>query len=162
MGAPERQGPAREGQGAAEQLRGAARRGSQRQARPDPDPHPRRPTPGRPRRRGREPAQGLWRPPADRRPVLQAAARRDRRRDRAKWRRQDDAVSDDHRLRAARLGRPARRRHRRAGVRRPVARRAGRRQERLGGDLGRDGLDQGRRPHDELARLLLVVELQGL
>ena len=145
VGPPEPQGAAQEGQGAAEQLRGAARRGSQRQARPDPDPHPRRPAPGRRRRRGRGAAQGLRRPPADRRPELQAAARRDRRRHRPQRRRQDDAVSDDHRPGAARRRRPARRRHRRARVRRPVARRAGRRQERLGGDLRRHGHDQGRR-----------------
>ncbi len=37
----------------------------------------------------------------------------------------------------------------------------GRRQDRLGGDLRRRRADPGRRPQDELARLLLVVQLQG-
>src|SRR5918997_816447 len=157
VGSREPQGPAQEGQGTPEQLRGAARRGAQRQARPGPDPHPAGPAPGRRRDRGRGAAQGLRRPPADRGPDVQAPPGRDRRCDRAQRRREDDAVSHDHRPGAARRRRAARRRHRRAGLRRPVARRAGGRQVRLGGDLGRDGPDQGRRPHDELARVLLVV-----
>ena len=40
VGAPEPEGPAQEVQGAPEQLRAAARRGAQRQARLGPDPHP--------------------------------------------------------------------------------------------------------------------------
>ena len=55
--------------------------------------------------RGGEAAQGLRRPAADRRPDLQAAARRHRRRDRPERRRQDDAVPHDHRPGAARLRR---------------------------------------------------------
>ena len=50
------------------ELRGAARRGAQRQARRGPDPHPGRPAPRRRRRRGRGPAQGLRRQAADRGP----------------------------------------------------------------------------------------------
>ena len=46
MGAPEPEGPPDEAEGAAGELRGAARRGAQRQARPGPDPHPGRPAPG--------------------------------------------------------------------------------------------------------------------
>ena len=53
LGAPEPQGPPEEAEGAPVQLRGAARRGGERQARPGPDPHPRRAAPGRRRRRGR-------------------------------------------------------------------------------------------------------------
>ena len=49
-----------------------------------------------------EPAQGLRRPPADRGPVVLAAAGRDRRRDRRQRRGQDDAVPDDRRRGAAR------------------------------------------------------------
>ena len=98
--------------------------GAQRQARRGPDPHPGRPAPRRRRRRGRAPAQGLRRQAADRRPDLLAAARRHRRRHRPQRRRQDDALPDDHRPGAARRGRAARRRHGRARLRRPVARRA--------------------------------------
>ena len=58
---------------------------------------PARPAPGRRRGRGRAPPQGLRRPPADRRPDVQAAARRHRRRHRPQRRRQDDAVPHDHR-----------------------------------------------------------------
>ena len=67
--------------------------------------------------------KALRRPAADRRSQLQAPARRDRRRDRAQRRRQDDADADDHRPGAARRGHAQARRHRRAGLRRPVARR---------------------------------------
>ena len=82
-------------------------------------------------------AQGLRRPPADRRPHLQAPARRDRRRDRPQRRRQDDAAADDHRPGAARRGHAADRRDGQARLRRPVARRARSGQDRLGGDLRR-------------------------
>ena len=102
VGAREPQGPAQEGQGAPEQLRGAARRGAQRQARPGPDPHPGRAAPRRHGDRGRGPAQGLRRPAADRGPLVLAAARGHRRRDRRQRRRQDDAVPDDRRRGAAR------------------------------------------------------------
>ena len=47
VGPREPQGPAQEGEGAPEQLRGAAGRGAQRQARPGPDPHPGRAAAGR-------------------------------------------------------------------------------------------------------------------
>ena len=53
VGAAERERPAQQAEGAPERLRGAARRGPQRQARPGPDPHPRRPAARRRRRRGR-------------------------------------------------------------------------------------------------------------
>ena len=139
-------GRRKKAEGAPEQLRGAARRGAQRQARRGPDPHPGGAAAGRRRRGGRGTAQGLRRPAADRGPLLHPAARRDRRRHRPQRRGQDDAVQDDHRPGAARRRRAARRRHRAAGLRRPDPRRAGRRQERLGGDLRRRGPDQGRRP----------------
>ena len=82
--------------------------GAQRQARRGPDPHPAGHAPGRRRRRGRGPAQGLRRQAADRGPLVLAAARRHRRRHRRQRRRQDDAVPDDHRPGAARRGRAAR------------------------------------------------------
>ena len=132
VGAPEPQGPPDQAEGAAGELRGARRPGAQRQARRGPDPHPDRDAPRRRRRRGREPAQGLRRPPADRGPDVLAAARRDRRRDRPQRRGQDDAVPHDHRLRAARRGHAAHRRDGADGLRRPVARRAGRRRRRSG------------------------------
>ena len=79
-------------------------------------------------------SQGLRRPAADRRPVLQRAAGRDRRRHRPQRRRQDDAVPHDHRQGEAR---PRRDRHRaarcssRSSTRRanhcPTTRRRGRR-----------------------------------
>jgi two-component sensor histidine kinase/ABC-type Mn2+/Zn2+ transport system ATPase subunit len=48
--------------------------------------------------------KGLWRPAADRRSDVQAAARRHCRRHRAERRRQDDAVPHDHRAGEARFG----------------------------------------------------------
>ena len=45
VGADERQRPPRQAQGPPQRLRGAARRGAQRQARPGPDPHSGRPAP---------------------------------------------------------------------------------------------------------------------
>ena len=65
------------------------------------------------------PAQGLRRPPADRRPRVLAAARRHRRRDRPERRRQDDAVPHDHRRGEAGRRRAAPRRDREARLRRP-------------------------------------------
>ena len=132
VGAHQPQGPAHEVQGAPGQLRAPARRGAQRQARPGPDPHPRRPAARRQGDRGRRRAQGLRRPPADRGPLLRPAARRDRRRDRRQRRRQDHAVPDDRRRREAGRRRDQARRHGRPRLRRPVARRARRRTRRSG------------------------------
>ena len=56
---------------------------------------------GRRGRRGPEPAQGLRRPAADRRPQLLAPGGRHRRRDRPERRRQDDPLSHDRRRGAA-------------------------------------------------------------
>ena len=70
--------------------------------------------------------------------------RRHRRRHRPQRRRQDHAVPHDRRPGAARRRRAARRRHRGARLRRPVARRRSTRQDRLGGDLGRQGPDHAR------------------
>ena len=89
---------------------------------------PARSAPRRPGRRGREAPQGLRRPAADRRPVVLAAARRHRRRDRAERRRQDHAVPHDRRRGEARRRHVEDRPDRRARVRRPVARLARRRQ----------------------------------
>ena len=75
---------------------------------------------------------------------------------------QDDAVPDDHRPGAAGRRRAARRRHRRARLRRPEPRRARRREDRLGGDLRRQGPDQGRRAVDEHPPVHAGVQLQGL
>ena len=57
------------------------------------DHHSARRAPRRQRHRRRGPVQGLWRPAADRRSVLQAAARRHRRHHRAERRGQDHACS---------------------------------------------------------------------
>ena len=102
VGAHGAQGPPGQGQGPPRRLRQAAGRGR-----------------GRPRRRRRleiaippgprlgdtvievaGPAQGLRRPPADRGPLVLAAAGRHRRHHRPERRRQDDAVQDAHRRRS--------------------------------------------------------------
>ena len=107
--------------------------------------------------------QGLRRAAADRRPLVLAAAGRDRRRDRPERRRQDDAVPDDRRRREARLGLRCE-----LGETVELAyvdqspRRARPGEDRLGGDLRGLRPDQGRRPRDELARLRLGLQLQGL
>ena len=137
VGAHEPQGPAHEVQGAPRALRGAARRGAQRQARRGPDPHPAGPAPGRPgARRPSDLRKGFGERLLIEDLSLRPAARRDRRRDRRQRRRQDDAVPHDHRARrqpdagtlelgdtvAARLRRPVARRARPG--RRPSGRRS--------------------------------------
>ena len=95
VGAHGAQGPPGEGQGAPGRLRPPAGRGrgrTRRRSAPG-DRHPAGAAPRRHGHRGRRAAQGLRRPPADRGPVVLAPARRDRRRDRAQRRRQDDACS---------------------------------------------------------------------
>ena len=67
-------------------------------------------------------SQGVRRPPADRRSLLQAAARRHRRRDRPERRRQDHAVQDDHRPGEAGRRHDPPRRERQARLRRPEPR----------------------------------------
>ena len=91
------QGAAGEVQGALSALRGPAQ-GRERQAeRGGADHHPGRRAARPERGRLRGPQERLRRQPADRRPHLQAAARRHRRRDRPERRRQDHAVPHDHR-----------------------------------------------------------------
>ena len=121
VGAHQPQGPPHQVPCPPEPLRGPAGRGAQRQARRRPDPHPARAAARRDRDRGGSPAEGLRRQAADRGPVLHAAARGDRRRDRAQRRRQDDAVPHDRRRGEARLRLDAPRRDGRTGLRRPVA-----------------------------------------
>ena len=113
VGPLQRQGPADQEQVASGALRGDGGRG-----RPDAqdrhlrDQHPGRPAARRHRARGARPHQGLRRPHPDPRPLLHAAPRGHRRRDRSQRRRQDHAVPDDHR--------PGEARRRRAqGRRRP-------------------------------------------
>ena len=89
------------------------------------------------RGRLRRPQEGLRRQPADRRPHLQAAAGRHRRRDRPERRRQDHAVPHDHRPGEARRRHHQDRRIRASRLRRSVARLARRQEDRLGGDLRR-------------------------
>ena len=76
VGARVAEGTAHQGARPAQALRGAARRGAQRQARPGPDPHPAGPRLGDVVAGDRGPAQGLRRPAADRGPLVHAAARR--------------------------------------------------------------------------------------
>ena len=125
------------------------------------DPHPRRPAPGRRGGRGPGPAQGLRRQAAVRRPGLPPAQGRHRGRDRPQRRRQDHAHEAHHRRRAARRRLPAPGRDGATGVRRPVARRAGRREVRVREHQpGRRGAGPGRR-HGERPRLLRRLQLQG-
>ena len=93
-----------------DRVREAPRRGAERPARPRRDPHPRRAAARRRRRRGRPRREGVRRPPAGRGPDVLAPARRHRRRDRPERSGQDDALPDDRRRGAARLGRAPRRR----------------------------------------------------
>ena len=85
--------------------------------------------------------KGYRRQSADRRSHLQAAARRHRRRDRAERRRQDHAVPHDHRAGKAGRRHDQDRRVGAARLCRPVARRARRQEERLGGNLRRQRHD---------------------
>ena len=112
VGALQRQGPPDQ-----EQLASGALRGDGRRGRPDAqdrhlrDQHPGRPAPRRHRPRGARPGEGLRGPHPHPRPLVHAAARRHRRRDRPQRCRQDHAVPDDHRPGEARRGR-AQGRHR--------------------------------------------------
>ncbi len=106
----EPQGAPGQVQGAHPGLRQAGRGGRPRAGRQGADPDPARAAARRRGGGGRGPVQGVRRPAADRRPLLQAAAGRHRRRDRAQRRRQDHAVQDDHgRGEAGRRLDPARR-----------------------------------------------------
>ena len=93
--------------------------------------------------------EGLRRPAAHRQAHVQAAARRHRRRHRPQRRRQDDALSHDHRPGEAGLGDDQDRRIRRARLCRPVARRARRQEDRVGGDLRRLRPHHARQARDE-------------
>ena len=106
-------------------------------------------------------AEGLRQQPADRRPDLQAAGRRHRRRDRAERRRQDHAVSHDHRPGEAGRRHDQGRRVGAARLCRPVARCARRQEERLGGNLQQPGHHPARQERGEQPRLRLGVQLQG-
>ncbi len=99
------EGPPGQGQGAPHRLREAACRGQGGRVAGllAPDHDPSRPPSRRPGDRGREPAQGLRRQAAHRRPVVHVAARRHRRHHRPERRRQVDAVQDARRSRSARL-----------------------------------------------------------
>ena len=144
-------------------LRGAARRGRARARGTGRDRHPARPAPGRRGGRGRAPAQGLRRPPPDRGPQLQPAARRHRRRHRPQRRRQDHAVPHDHRPGEARRRRAARRRDGRAW---PTSTRAATRstRPRTSWQEISGGAEQlaARQAPDRRARLRRLVQLQGL
>ena len=91
------QGAAGQVQGAHPGLRQARRGGGPRADRQGADPDPAGAAARRRGGRGGGPVEGVRRPAADRRPLLQAAAGRHRRRHRPQRRRQDHAVQDDHR-----------------------------------------------------------------
>ncbi len=94
-------------------------------------------------------------------PDLQAAARRHRRRHRPERRRQDDAVSHDHRPGEAGRRHDHDRRERASRLCRPVARHARRQEDRLGGNFRRPRSAHARQARGQFARLLLGLQLQG-
>ena len=95
VGAPERQGPPGQEQGAAGALRGAERRRIPEAQRDQRDLHPGGRAPGQRGDRVQERHQELRRPRADRQPEVQGAGRRHRRHHRPQRRRQVDAVPHD-------------------------------------------------------------------
>ena len=125
------------------------------------DHHPQRRASGRQGDRGRGPEEAHGRQAADREPVLHRPPGRHRRRDRPQRRRQIHPVPHDHRAGTAR------RRHDHPGddratvLRRPVPRRAGPQQDRVGGDLRRRRNHPPRRFRHEQPRLLRRLQLQG-
>src|SRR5947208_147228 len=119
-----------------------------------------RPAARRRRDRGRRRAQGFRRPAPRRRPHLLAAARRHCRRRRPERRGQDDAVPDDRGRGAARRRSAPHRRHGRARLRRPGARRPRPGEQRLEGDLGRSRHHRARQARGQLAPVRLLVQLQ--
>ena len=93
--------PPGQGQGASQRLRRSAQGRHRPEDRAGGNLHSARTAPGRHRRRGTRPAEGLRRSPAHGRRRVHAAARRHRRGDRTERRGQDDAVPDDRRAGAA-------------------------------------------------------------
>ena len=161
VGAPEPQGPPGQEQGAPGALRGALRRRVPEAQRDQRDLHPGRRAP-RPRGdRVRERQQELRRPPADRRPQLQGAGRRDRRHHRPERRRQVDAVPHDLGQGEARQRHGQDRPDREDGVRRPEPRGPRERQDGLAGRLGRPRQPRRRQVRDAVARLPRPLQLQG-
>ena len=79
----------------------------------------------------------------------------------AERRRQDDALSHDHRPGEAGLGDDQDRRIRRARLCRPVARRARRQEDRVGGDLRRLRPHHARQARDEQQSLCRRLQFQG-
>ena len=140
-------------------LRKAAEPGNRTAPRGDADLHPARAAAGRHRDRLRRRQQGLRRPAALRKPELPDAAGRNRRRHRAERRRQDHDAAADHRPGAAdervRPDRP----DRGARLRGSEPRHAERRQDRLGGDLGRRRDDHAGPAQGEQPGLRLGVQL---
>lgn len=93
--------------------------------------------------------------------LLHPAAQRHRRCHRPERRRQDDAVQDDRRARAAGRRRAQGRRDRVDLLRRPVARRHRPEEDAVGGRVRRPRLHQGRQRRDPVARVRRVVRVQG-
>ena len=153
-------GPPGQGQGPPQRLRAAAQRGRAAEDRQGRDLHRAGPAPRRRRGRGQGPAQGVRRHAADRRPELPPAARRHRRRHRPERRRQDHAVQDDRRPRAAGQRLAAPRRDRAARLRRSGPR-ARSEQDGVRRDHRRRRRDRAGQEDGGVAGLRLVVQLQG-
>ena len=145
------QGPAGQVQGAHPEVRGAGQEAEREGADHRADHHSRRRAARQHGHRLRRTVEGFRRPPADRQPVVQAAARRHRRGDRAERRRQDDAVPHDHRAGEARFRHDQDRRVGATRLCRPVARRARRQEIRVGRDFRRKRHHHAGQARDELA-----------
>ena len=136
--------------------------GRPRAGRQGADPDPAGPAARRRGGRGRGAVEGVRRPAADRRSVVQAAARRHRRRDRPERRRQDHAVQDDHGAEkpdggAIRLGESVK-----LGYVDQSRDHLERQEDGVGGGVGRARHHEARRQDGgELARLRRLVQLQG-
>ena len=139
VGAHESRRAAREGEGAARALRGAHVEGIPGAQRDERDLHSAGPAARRPRDRGRQDRQVVRRPRAVREPVVQPAAGRHRRRDRAERRGQDHAVPDARGPARARQRHDPQGQQRADRVRRPEPRHARRRQDRVGRNQRRPG-----------------------
>ena len=105
--------------------------------------------------------KGLWRHPALRRPDLQPAQGRHRRRHRPQRRGQDDALQDDRRQEKPDGGKLTVGPTVKVGARRSEPRRAERQEHDLRGDHRRHRLHHARQAEGREPRLLRPVQLQG-
>ncbi|CAA9424096.1 MAG: Energy-dependent translational throttle protein EttA, partial [uncultured Phycisphaerae bacterium] len=152
-------GPAGQEQGAPREVRADARREPAREGAADRDLHPAGAAARREGDRGGRRVQELRGQAAVPGPVVQPAARRDRRHHRAERRGQDDAVPPDHRPGRAGRRRVPGGREREARVHGPEPRGAEGRRHDLARDQRRAGEDQARRRRDRQPGLRRALRL---